>query len=140
LLDCLLTAKTSKQASKQGFACLSASLSLSELPLSEILLEKVVTARLFKRVLINTQFGSIEPFFMKFCKFDKENDVGGWLQAAQEISFSDISVARRSHKDWVPRVCAMNLQESAGEAASARVRNEPIRCHTSGGSLQRKGS
>src|ERR1700722_12739944 len=53
----------------------------------------VVTARLFKRVLINTQFGSIEPFSMKSCKFDKENDVGGWLQVAQGILFSDIWVA-----------------------------------------------
>lgn len=58
------------------------------------------------------EFGSIEPFSMKFCKFDKENDAGGWLQVAQEISISDISVARRSHQDWVPRVCAMNLQEN----------------------------
>lgn len=104
------------------------------------IVRNVVTARLFKIVLINTQCGSIEPSFMKFCKFDEENDVGGWLQVAQEILLSDISVTRRSHQDWVPRVCAMNLQENAREAASARARDEPISCHTSGGSLRRKGS
>ena len=114
-------------------------IALEIVPVGIAAVGNVVRVWLFKRVLINTRFGSIESFSIKYsASLTKKMMREAGFKSLKKFHFLIFRLPLFS-QEITPRLSAKNmcheLARDAREAVSAGARNEPISRHASGGGL-----